>query len=70
MTEESLDKGKELYNIIRTLKDSVVKIDTMTGGLNDSVITISIVKDDRVISVIRKALTMCIDEKQKEFNKL
>lgn len=70
MTEESLDKGKELYNIIRTLKDSVIKIDTMTGGCDDSVITISIVKDPRVINVIRKALTMCIDEKQEEFNKL
>ena len=70
MTEESLDKGKELDRIIRTLKESVVKIDTMTGGLNDSVITISIVKDHRVINVIRKALTTCIDEKQEEFNKL
>ena len=70
MTEESLYKGKELYNIIRTLKDSVVKIDTMTGGSNESVITISIVKEARVIAVIRKALTMCIDEKQEEFNKL
>ena len=70
MTEQSLDKGKELYNIIKTLKDSVVKIDTMTGGSNESVITISIVKDARVINVIRKALITCIEEKQEEFNEL
>ena len=70
MTEELLEKGKDLQSIINTLKGSVVKIDTMSPGLDTTTITIAIVKDPKVIAVIRKALNVCIDEKQEEFSKL
>lgn len=70
MTEELLEKAKDLQTIIKTLKGSIVKIDTMSPGLDTSTLSIAIVKDPRVIDVIRKALTICIDEKQEEFNKL
>ena len=70
MTKETLEKGKQLVKVIDTLKESIIKLDTMTPGCNDTRMTIAIVKDPRVINVIRKALTICIDEKQEEFNKL
>lgn len=70
MTEATLEKGKALQSIINTLKGSVVKIDTMTPGLDTTTLTIAIVKDPKVIAIIRNALNLCIDEKQEEFNKL
>jgi len=70
MTEELLEKGKDLQSIIKTLKESIAKIDTMRPSVDTSRLTITIVQDPKVIGVIRKALTMCVDEKQKEFNNL